>query len=253
MLIRYFDGSYIPGGLFYKEMPIKPSFNIKGGSFFTTSIFVLLSTLSSSYIAHFNAPKFFSELKNPSMKRFNQVIFNAFFTSFLVFTLFMSTGYLTFGGSTLGFVLNNYAGSDFLAVLSRLATGLALLTGYPFMFSALREGALDLLGIPSGGTARGATVATILTVALFAVITAMALMLKDVGFVVSMTGAVFGNAITFIIPSMMFLATQRLISKSPDLKRNKNMLNKIEIGANYGMIMTGVLMTVLGVYVNLKR
>jgi len=35
----------------------------------------------------------------------------------------MSVGFLTFGGSSLGFVLNNYSGKDFLANAARLALG----------------------------------------------------------------------------------------------------------------------------------
>jgi len=35
----------------------------------------------------------------------------------------MSVGFLTFGGSSLGFVLNNYSGKDFLATAARLAIG----------------------------------------------------------------------------------------------------------------------------------
>lgn len=38
-------------------------------------------------------------------------------------------GFLTFGGSVAGFVLNNYSGSDVLATFARLAIGIALLTG----------------------------------------------------------------------------------------------------------------------------
>jgi hypothetical protein len=52
----------------------------------------------------------------------------------------MYIGFLTFGGATLGFVLNNYASSDSLISFARLAIGGALLSGYPFTFSALREG-----------------------------------------------------------------------------------------------------------------
>ena len=101
-------------------------------------------TLSQSYIAHYNAPQFLAELKNNTMARFNQVVSGAFLSSIVFFVFIMSVGFSTFGGATAGFVLNNYASSDLLATLARFAIGLALLTGYPFTFSALREGILDL-------------------------------------------------------------------------------------------------------------
>jgi len=43
----------------------------------------------------------------------------------------------------MGFILNNYAATDFLATLARLAIGGAILTSYPFAFSALRDGIQD--------------------------------------------------------------------------------------------------------------
>ena len=38
-------------------------------------IFVLFSNLGLAYIAHYNAPKFYSELERPSPARFNKVRF----------------------------------------------------------------------------------------------------------------------------------------------------------------------------------
>ena len=52
-----------------------------------------------------------------------------FITAVLSFIFIMTTGFLTFGGSSGGFVLNNYANSDILATLSRVAIGLAIITG----------------------------------------------------------------------------------------------------------------------------
>jgi len=44
--------------------------------------------------------------------------------------------------------LNNYAASDSLATLARLAIGGAIITSYPFAFSAFRDGILDLAKVP---------------------------------------------------------------------------------------------------------
>jgi amino acid permease len=116
--------------------------------------------LSTSYIAHFNAPKFYQvftfiliflshpllinpiakELKSPSMKRFNKVVGGAFGISIAMFLFIMTVGFLSFGGNSLGFILNNYSSTDNLATLARFAIGGALLTGYPFTFSAIRDG-----------------------------------------------------------------------------------------------------------------
>lgn len=242
MLIRLLDRSYFPGGKFFNDIVAKPSF----GNGFTVNqlTFVLLSMLSTSYIAHYNAPKFYAELKNPSMKRFNQVVGGAFGTSILFFIFIMVTGFLSFGGSTAGFVLNNYSSKDSLATLARFAIGLALLTGYPFTFSALREGVLDLQG-KVGGARESAFKP--LTLTLLGLVTGLALVLKDVGFVVSITGALFGCLLMFIVPAIMNISSHKA---SVERGLKPTLGKKLEIGLNYGLIGTGVVMTVLGVYVS---
>jgi len=239
MLMRLLDGSYQAGGKFFSEVAVKPLLTSNGFKL-SQMTFVLLSMLSTSYIAHYNAPKFYSELQNPSIPRFNQVVGSAFGGSILFFIFVMCTGFLTFGGNTLGFILNNYASSDKLATLGRFAIGLALLTGYPFTFSALREGMLDLMG-KKGAAERDAWFNP-LTFSLLGVVTALALVLRDVGFVVSISGAMFGCLLMFIVPAMMTLSSL-----------NKQQGKQLEKGLNYGLIGTGTVMTVLGVYVSVMK
>jgi amino acid permease len=239
MLIRLLDKSYFPGGKFFNDIVVKPSFQQRGGFAINHLAFVLLSMLSTSYIAHYNAPKFFTELKNPTMPRFNQVVGSAFGASILFYIFIMATGFLTFGGNTLGFVLNNYAKQDFLATLARLAIGLALLTGYPFVFSALREGLLDLTGKKTIQERNKSFFP--FTISLLGIVTAMALVLRDVGFVVSISGALFGCLLMFIVPGIMNISILK--------KQQGN--HGLEIGVNYGLIGTGVVMTILGVYVSI--
>lgn len=92
MAIRFFDKSYSVGGKFFSEIALKPSFNARGGFSLNYSILVLLSMLSTSYIAHYNAPKFYTELQEPSMPKFNKVVGSAFGTSILFFSFVMSIG-----------------------------------------------------------------------------------------------------------------------------------------------------------------
>jgi amino acid permease len=246
MVIRFFDKSYALGGRYFSEIALKPSFNARGGYSLNHLTFVLLSMLSTSYIAHYNAPKFYTELKDTSMPRFNQVVSGAFGTSILFFILIMCTGFLTFGGATQGFVLNNYSSTDALAVLARLAIGIALLTGYPFTFSALREGLLDMAQVK--GERRDALLRPA-TVGLLGLVTALALVLKDVGFVVSISGALFGCALMFVVPAIM---TIKNLERLQTLGRpNKN--HGLEKTFNYLLVATGVIMGVLGVGVSTLR
>jgi amino acid permease len=242
MGIRYFDKSYSVGGKFFEQIVAKPVFNTRGPYQLNHLTFILLSMFSTAYIAHYNAPQMYNELKDNTMGRFNQVVGNAFALAILCFCFVMCTGFLTFGGATAGFVLNNYANTDRLATLARFAIGLALLTGYPFTFSALREGILDLKGV-TDEQQRDKMKGPIAVVGL-AAITGLALVLKDVGFVVSLSGALFGCPLMLIVPAIMNIAS---INKKNDGK------GKIEKLVNYGLIGVGGIMTVLGVAISVAR
>lgn len=250
MAIRYLDGSYAAKGKFFSALApaFKPSFNQRGGYAVNHLTFVLVSMLSTSYIAHYNAPQFYAELKDSSMPRFNKVVTYAFGASIATFIIMMNLGFLTFGGATSGFVLNNYAGSDALASFARLAVGLALLTGYPFTFSALRDGILDLSNLQ--GEARAKKTRP-LTIALITLITSLALVLKDVGYVVSLSGALFGSVLMFVVPAIMNISSVRASAKASGKDLSKGA--KFEVMANFGMIGTGIVMGGLGVAISTLR
>ena len=74
MAVRYFSGSYgVPDGKFLADGGIvAPVFGNKGAlSALNPSCFILISMLSTAYMAHFNAPKFYIELENNTIERFN--------------------------------------------------------------------------------------------------------------------------------------------------------------------------------------
>lgn len=241
MAMRFFDGSYAPGGKYFDSLPVRPVFTHDGYTL-NHMTFVLLSMLSTSYIAHFNAPKFFQELQNPTMARFNTVVGGAFGAAIAFFIFIMVIGYATFGGNTLGFVLNNYSSADNVATIARFAIGLALVTSFPFTFSALREGIFDILGVsPAQREAKFLSV----TFGLLGLITALALTLNDVGFVVSISGALFGCLLMFVVPAVMNIQLIKSTGRASE--------NKLELVANYGLLGTGVVMAVLGVAVSVMR
>lgn len=105
--------------------------------------------ISTAYVAHYNAPKFLAELKDNSMERFNTVVASAFGFAVLIYVSVMVIGFLSFGGHSTGFILNNYASADKLATIARVAIGGGILCGYPLTFTALRDGVADLLQIPA--------------------------------------------------------------------------------------------------------
>lgn len=249
MAIRLHEKSYAVGGKFFSSLTeaTRPVFARKAMQA-SPLIFVLLSMLSTSFIAHYNAPRFLTELKNPTMQRYNTVVANAFVMSISIYLFVTTVGFLTFGGNSLGFILNNYSGADNLATLARLAIGGAILTGYPFTFTALKDGLLDLFKVPSE---KRAALIPAFNVGLLTLITAAALVLKDVGFVVSLSGALFGAALMFIAPAMMNICNIRNAAKSQGIAVAGG--KRFEVAANFGLIGTGVVLTVVGVTVSVLK
>jgi hypothetical protein len=136
---------------------------------------------------------------------------------------------------------------EYLISMARLATGLAILTGYPFAFSALREGILDLNNITD--KQRRDSAIRPLTVGLLSVVTALALILKDVGFIVvpvlSACSIPCDAILMLIVPVAMNIAN----IKNKGDKATKG--EKREVFANYGVAVVGTLMAILGAMIGI--
>lgn len=127
---------------------------LHGAPLMSPMVFVLVSMLSTAYIAHYNAPKFYAELEDRS--QLGKVTYTSFTFSALLFVLMMGCGFLTFGANSKGLILNNYAEQDLLAKACRLAIGSSILFGYPLTFIGARDGILSLLGVRPPHTQRAA-------------------------------------------------------------------------------------------------
>jgi sodium-coupled neutral amino acid transporter 11 len=81
---------------------------------------------------HYNAARFYTELKDRSLPRFGAAVSLSFGLTALLYVAIASIGYLTFGGNCAGYILNNYSPHDPLASISRLAVGLSVLVRCQF-------------------------------------------------------------------------------------------------------------------------
>mmetsp|Transcript_10766 Transcript_10766/g.19640 ORF Transcript_10766/g.19640 Transcript_10766/m.19640 type:complete len:514 (-) Transcript_10766:109-1650(-) len=214
MSIRAFVGGRyaLPNGAFLASLAseFRPTFGKIGLSKIASpSALILGSMTATSYLVHFSAPEFYSTLKDNSLPRFGALTAIGFIAVGLLNSLFMISGFLTFGGACAGNVLNNYSTLDAGASICRGLMTFGILGSYPFMFLAMKSAFFQL-------TQKGKTVSKKLknkvTNSLLAVIIGLALLLEDAGFAVSMNGALMGAAIIYIFPSIMFLkaTTRRL-------------------------------------------
>jgi amino acid permease len=157
--------------------------------------------------AHFNAPKFYLELKDNTLPRFNAVVSWSFGISIFLMGFITMIGFLTFGKACDGLVLNNYAGTDVWMGLSRIAVAISLVFSYPLAFTGCRDGFMDLAKVPV--EKRSAGLSNFVTIALLGVLTFLACSLTDVSFVLAFGGATLGNLLTYVYPALMYQAVVR--------------------------------------------
>lgn len=139
-------------------------------------------------------------------------------------------GYLTFGKSCSGLILNNYSANDVWIGASRVAVAVSLVFSYPLAFVGMRDGIVDLMGVPV--EKRTDSLSNTLTVGILTVLTILAIVLTDVSFVLSIGGATLGNALTYVYPALMYAAA----NKSQDRKEGTGVVVS-QLSAVLGVVM----------------
>jgi len=192
MAVYYLGGLYkAPVSKYLPDLAshLLPAFGTKGAkSVFSAKAFIL----------------YYSELKDNTVKRFNQVVYSSFGISVGFFAAIAALGFATFGSASQGLILNNYSNKDALMSFSRIAVAVSIIFSYPLAFVGVREGVLDLANIPQEKRTNG--LLNKLTVAILAGVTGMALVVKDLSFLLSLGGATLGNALIYVYPALMFRA-----------------------------------------------
>jgi len=248
MGFRFFTKAYaLPAGKFVADMPVslQPSFgNVGASGVLNPSSFILICMLSTAYMAHFNAPKFYTELKDNTIKRYNTLVSTSFAISIAVFAIMAAFGFLTFGSASSGLILNNYSNKDVLMGLSRVAVAISLVFSYPLAFAGCRDGILDLANVPLSERTNG--LLNKVTLAALSCITTSALVLNDVSFLFSIAGATLGNALIYVYPALMFRGA---IKKMGD-KATKAQKRETKIAMGNGIL--GTVMGVIGTRMALK-
>jgi amino acid permease len=135
MAVRYLGGGYKLAGpvagagefLGGVAQNMQPSFGSVGASgVLNPKSFILLCMLSTAFMSHFNAPKFYVELKDNTIKRYNTVVGTSFAAAIAIFIAITSMGFLTFGANSSGLILNNYSMGDKIMGFSRIAVAVSI-------------------------------------------------------------------------------------------------------------------------------
>jgi len=203
MHIRYVDGSYRPGGQFYDLIAAKDKPDFSGGVVYwqsSAATFVLIGSLATAFIAHYNAPKYYSQLQDATPQKFTKVVAGAFGFALAVYFWIMAVGYLTFGKASEGLILNNYSEQDGLVTAARIAISLAVIFAFPLGFTGLRDSAMSVFNMPQD------KFLPVTSLLLGAIVTA-ACFFQDLGLANSLGGAILGALITLIFPALLLYYT----------------------------------------------
>ena len=243
IVVRALDGSYGEAGAFIVDDVIaKPAFS-KASLFnvdFTT--LVLMSNLGLAYIAHYNAPTYYREMRNKA--DFKKMVAISFAILTAVYATVMAAGYSTFGDICEGNILLNYHPGDVLSTLGRVATGVSILFGFPLAFCGIREGTMGIADRFNWQTVlknRTALIAVLLSF-----VTYIAIAVPDISLIVGVTGAAMGSTIVYILPALMYTKSVALTFGKGSVEHKKSMIN-------YALIPFGVMFAVLGVGMTIKE
>jgi len=189
-------------------------------------------SLGTAFMAHYNAPRMYWELRDNTLPRFNTVVTASFAGAVALMSSVALAGFGTFGAASDSMILNNYSVSDNLMSLSRAAVALSLLFTFPLAFLGVREGVMDLLSIPPETRRK---ISDPLTVLLLTIITSIAMVLKDIRLILSFGGATWGNCVIYGFPALMVV---RGAKRYPVLKP------QVRTAALNGLL--GILLAIVG-------
>jgi amino acid permease len=223
------------------------------------TIFVLpstyLSSSSSSIIdaCHYNAVKYYMELKTRTVPAFQNVMAIGIGGTALVFWCMMIFGYATFGIHSQTLLLNNYHPSlDTMATIARAFTGIAIISGYALMFAGYKAALFSLLKLDQPKITNRTMKQNALSFLSLAIIAIAACFVTEheLGTVIGIVGSVFGSVVIYMFPAIV---NNSLLQKTD--KNGKFIAKPFFYGEqlfNNMMILFGIIFAILGTWISLK-
>uniref|UniRef100_A0A7S2I5E6 Amino acid transporter transmembrane domain-containing protein n=1 Tax=Helicotheca tamesis TaxID=374047 RepID=A0A7S2I5E6_9STRA len=252
VLVRATDGTYAlsPKGEFLQDGLIVaiPSFEKSSYWHMDLSSLALVSNLSLAFIAHYNAPSYWRELRHATAGRFLTVSRVSYLILVIMYTLVMCGGYATFGDSCFGNLLRNYHPNDKLAGFARLSTGLSILFGFPFIANGARESFTSLYAAyTAGGGGDGQHVSlnrAYLVSGFLSITSCVAISIDDVKVAAGLSGAAVGSFLVYICPSLVYVTIVRKESGAGSRKYERAVKNILFVPFGVCTAILGVSMTI---------
>ena len=255
--IRVVDKSYAAGGIFYPGSPLekaallssavgaRAAAGVAAPVAAPAKFFVLASLLSYCFVCHYNAPRYYVELRDKDTKpnQFLKMASLSYLSGAAIYIGTMLLGLKLFGPYSASFALNSFSINDPLGIIARVAFGSSVLASFPLIFLNARnwfEAVATNIVPRLAGTEQ-------VTAILLAIIAVMTSAVTDIGVVGSIAGAVFGSSMMFIFPPIMYM---RALVQEANKRREKLPVSKLVL--NSILLACGCLLGGYGTYNSVK-
>jgi len=190
------------------ETEPKPMYAIASGS-----IMEGLGIAAFTFITHHESLILYQGLSDGREKNWNNIVHYSMATACSCILTIAIPAYLTFFDLTTDNILNNYPNDDFLMTICRVLFGATMMLSFPLEHFVARTVALDLLRCGKTpeeecGNKKVKYIATTLCLVLSSAVIAM--FVRDLGAVLTLTGGVCASSLAYILPAVMYL---RLVEK----------------------------------------
>mmetsp|Transcript_4394 Transcript_4394/g.12330 ORF Transcript_4394/g.12330 Transcript_4394/m.12330 type:complete len:466 (+) Transcript_4394:120-1517(+) len=192
--------------------PVAPDINWATPS---PAVFLVMPIVAVACSTHYNAPRFYEELKDRSLEKMGQLSVAAMGLATLVYIVVSVAGYLQFGGATKGDILNCYSGQDTLAIVARLCLATHIALTFPVIFNSTRANMHSLLWSHSEGEDPSTTLplshfqSAAYACVLVPVLVAVAANVPEVHEVLAFNGALLGTLIAYTFPGYIFYSLEQ--------------------------------------------
>ncbi len=171
-----------------------------------SQIFVGLSTIIFAYIGQHACFEVLKSLKEPSLTNWLKVSLGAVGIAWVLFVMLGSSGYLSFGEDVNSNILETFPSDDALVNVARICFSAAMVFSYPmnqFMARLCIDRAIFVKGLGQGDYPSNFR-HYLCTFLIWGTIVIIVMFTDDLGFVLSLTGAVSGSAVGYVLPPLAY-------------------------------------------------
>ncbi|KAJ9466715.1 Vacuolar amino acid transporter 6 [Diplonema papillatum] len=111
---------------------------------FPVGVFAALPLVNVAFTCHYNAPRYYNELKDRTPRRWSIVVFVVMTFAMMIYAAAAVTGYLVFGNQIDGDILKNFSDKWSPAVVARLALACLVIFTFPMVCHFIRDSIIDL-------------------------------------------------------------------------------------------------------------